>query len=213
MHTSSTRVERAEPMTSSRHRIRHQHSNIRGLVLAMSLGWAPATFASQPSSLQEAADITLINNAFIGAVLAHDGDNPDAFAAYFAADGEFRVDDPARPLRLVGPAAIREYQANLVARRAATRAAPQSNAVAAPNMSPAAGPVGHLIGNLHVKLLDAGHAKQWGYYAPWGNFVASGNVRLAPTGGYGSYTNEFVKINGRWLLKSYHVTFDRVTPE
>ncbi len=166
-------------------------------VLLVGLGpFAGTAFAAPaPGAEQQASDRAAILNTVAGAVFAFDNGDGKAFASYFAPDGEFVVDDPARPLDIKGTAALAKI------------GEPPAGAAPAGAPPPPMGKHHHVVSNQYVSFKDATHANFYGYYT----LVVSegGNVAVHDFGGYAS---SLVKIDGQWLFSTDRVVFGPIKP-
>ncbi len=133
-------------------------------------------------------------------VFAMDWLDADAYADTFVEDGEVRMGDRVERGREAIETVIADY-------RAIVRGDPDG---ADQELRPPA--ARHVVTNVVVDV-DGDAARAWAYW----NTLANDNPERAPeVGSYGSYADELVKIDGRWLFKSrtvYNETrADRVAP-
>jgi hypothetical protein len=171
----------------------------------------PAAFAAGAGNTQEALDRAEISNVMTAAVYAHDNNDNKAFAALFTPDGIFRVNDPTRPVAMKAADMARQGGEGGPPAGGPPAGGPTAGGTPAGGPPPGAAPPmpgssHHNISNLHITLKDATHAKLRGYYT----LVArqpDGKFSVVNIGGY---DNDFIKINGKWLIQNYNVIFGPV---
>jgi hypothetical protein len=159
--------------------------------------------ADKPNEQQQTYDRAKIINLMAAATYAHDNGNEPAFFGLFSPEGTFRVDDPHRPVVIKAADAGKGPPAS----------SPPSSGGDGPALNkterPAPGLSHHNISNLHINFTDATHAILHGYYTLIVQ-KADGSFGIM---GMGGYDNQFVKLNGKWKIKDYHVIFGPVVIE
>jgi len=177
--------------------------NPRGLLpsLAVSLcAFAPLAHSAD-AGVQEALDRAAIGNVIAGAMLAYDRKDGQGFSAFFAPDGEMRIEIRPNPVVFRRAALLNMFSeetlpgASTDPRFVFTRS----------HLKLAVGENWHLVTNSYIKLVGPDKALHWAYWS-WVVPAAKAGAPPALTE-MGNYRDELVKINGAWFFSKHAVTF------
>ncbi len=191
-------------------------------------GGSNAAESNQARSLQQMVDRAEIENLMAALVFAADRRDATTWAAYFAPGGELRTvpstNHPDAGVVYKGATLPTFLTKNI------RPAAP--GATAAPTLASAT-PAHHIVTSNYITFTGPNTAKHYGYWMMAGGGggaaaaaaanadPAAGATAATPAGGaggariaaIGSYDDEFVRINGKWMLKTRIIHYGDTKPD
>jgi hypothetical protein len=163
-------------------RTRHTRIGI-ALLTALALGALPA--AAESALERESQDRAQIEKLMWQYARALDTLNPDAYAATYTPDGEFRAGASVTK----GHDALKKMIRDLKQRNV-------ENETKSGKKSPA---MYHTSLNHYLEFIDKDHARLRAYYMT--AFAAEGQGAAPRVAAVGWESNDLVRVNGQWLVK------------
>jgi SnoaL-like domain len=158
---------------------------VAGAVIVAAMSFTTSAVSDAERQMQDRAEIESLMWNYTRAL---DGFDPDAYAAAYTTDGQFKTG--TNPTK--GRDALKKMIVDLKQRRSENEAKGQRQP-----------PMYHMTLNEHLEFLDRDHARINAYYLTV--FGAAGENTPLRVAAAGRSVDELTRVNGKWLIKSRDV--------